>query len=774
MRSTNWVIAALSLLATGLGGAASTWAQPVLSSTTPGALVPGQTSELKLLGQKLDDPLTVWTSFPGTVEVLPPAEAKPGQTQRTIKVKLEANVPVGVGGLIVATPEGASETLLLLVDDLPSVADNGQNQSVAQAQAVTLPVAVDGVSDGSRFDYYKFTAQAGQRVTIEVFAGRLGQDYDPVVRLLDGSGKELLYADDDPALGPDCRAAWTAPAAGEYVLEIRDNQYRGGGRYRLRMGDFPLIATAYPLGVSAGATAKVGAAGVGAETIPPLDVAPPAPMAGQRVGIGLKVPGGASSAIASVVASRWPEVAETEPNNEIGQANAVPVPGAVNGRFDGPRDRDCYQFEAKMGQRWAFRAAARSLGSPALVKMFVQKADGAAVAESAVSEADEETLVVTFPADGSYRLVTQDLLQRGGPELSYRVAIEPVAPFALALKPDKATRYRYSLAKNGALAIEVPVARNGYDGPITLSVEGPGGNYQVFNNVIGEKQAATRMIVLPPAGLTPGQLAALRIVGTASINGETVTAAVSTAELVRVLRPQLSFPPSWIDGVIPTAVAADLTPFYTATLDRPAVVVARATPQTEFNVKLERKSDQFKDPLTVFVPRLPAGCTYEVKRNGNGPQETYQVIVKVPASMPEGTHTLQVVSYAELGGKGQAVVSADLPLQIVSPLNVALAPAGGLVFGPKQKLRVTVTRVAVGGTMDRQPVVVKWKKLPAGVTGPAEVTIPADQDAAVVELVAAADAAAAAFNDLVATATTKYQGQDVTVESAPLGGEIVK
>jgi len=44
----------------------------------------------------------------------------------------------------------------------------------------------------------------------------------------------------------------------------------------------------------------------------------------------------------------------------------------------------------------------------------------------------------------------------------------------------------------------------------------------------------------------------------------------------------------------------------------------------------------------------------------------------------------------------------------------------------------------------------------------------------VVELVAAADAAASAFKDLIATAATKFQGQDVTVESAPFSGEIVK
>jgi len=750
------------------------WAQPAVTAVAPGAVTPGKTVELTLQGSKLDDPLNVWASFPGKIELVPLKEPKPGQTTRTVKVTLEANVPVGIGGLIVATPDGVTDPILLMVDDLASVADDGKNQAVAQAQLLTLPVAVDGVSDGSRFDYYKFAGQAGQRVAVEVFAARLGQDFDPVIRLLDAAGKELAVADDDAAAGADCRLGLTLPAAGEYFVEVRDNQFRGGGRYRLRVGDFPLAATAFPLGVQAGTTGKVGAAGVAVEGVAALDVAVPAERAGEQLSVGVKYAGGAASAITTIVASRGPETVEAEPNNEIAQANPIAVPGAASGRYDTPKDRDCFQFEAKAGQRLAFRAYSRSLGSAALVKMFVQKADGAAVAESAVSDADEETLVVAIPADGSYRLLTQDLLKRGGPDLTYRIAIENAAPFSLALKPDKATKARYSLAPNGAMAIDVPVARSGYDGPITLSVEGPGGVYPVFNNVIPEKQATTKMIVLPPAGLAPGQVAVVRVRGTATVNGQPFSAVTSTIDLTRLNRPALAQPPSWIDGLIPTSVSAPLTPFFTAALDKTSVEMASTNPQAEFNVLLERKVDAYKDPLAVTFPNAPPGLTFEVKRNGNGPKETYQVIVKAAAGTPPGTHMVKVLSYGELAGKGMAVISGDLPINIVQPVTVSLSPAGAIVFGNKQKVRIAVARASLGGVVDKQPVVVKWKKLPTGVTAPPEVTIPADQDSAVVELVAAADAAAGSFADLAVTAATKFQGKELTVDSAALSGEIVK
>ncbi|HND54647.1 MAG TPA: PPC domain-containing protein, partial [Pirellulaceae bacterium] len=533
----------------------------------------------------------------------------------------------------------------------------------------------------------------------------------------------------------------------------------------------PLVSTAYPLGVQAGVAAKVGFAGPTSEAVPQVDVNAPPTAAGGRISIGGKMAGGASSAVATIAVSRWPEAVEAEPNNEPAKATPMTAPGGANGRFDAPRDRDYFSFDAKKGQRFAFRAGSRSFGSPALVKMFIQKADGAALAESAVSDQDEETLVFAVPEDGSYRLAVEDLLKRGGPDFVYRVSVEPAPTFTLSLKADKATRHKFVVAKNGALGIDVQCARSGYDGPVTLSVDGPGGAYQVFNNVIPDKGAAIKLLVIPPAGFNPGQFAALKIVGKATVNNEEITSTTGTADLMRVLRPAIAYPPSWLDGVVSVSGAPDQAPFYTATLDRPAVLVPRHSGQSEFNVKLERANDAFKDPLTVLVIGGPPGVTYEVKRNGNGKQETYQVLVKGTPNMPESSTPVKVVSFGELAGKGLAVVSADLPIQVVTPLSVSVSPAGGLVFGNKQKLKLTVTRLA---SAEKQPVVVKWKKLPPGVTGPAEVTIPADQTAAEVELVAAADAPAGAINDLTVTATTKFQGADVTVDSGPLAAEVKK
>lgn len=749
-------------------------AQPTLSAASPAAVAPGKTVELVISGQKLDDPLQIWTSFPAKLELEPLAEPKPDQTQRKIKVTLEGSVPVGLAGMMVSTPGGVSDVLLLVVDDLPSVADNGQNHSISQAQEITTLIGIDGTSDGSKFDHYKFRVQSGQRIAVEVLSGRLGEAYDPVLRLLDASGKQLVVVDDDPGLGADCRFAHTFQAAGDYVLEIHDNQYRPGGRYRLRIGDFPLVNSTYPLGGQSGTAAKFAFAGGGLEMIPPVETTVPTGLPGSRFTVGAKYLGGQSSGFATSTVNSAAELAEAEPNEDIGAANSIAVPCGISGKLDRPGDRDVFAFEAKKGQRFAFKACTRSFGSAVTLKMYLQKADGTALVESGVSDADEETMIFAFPEDGSYRLVVQDLLKRSGPDAVYRVGIEPVASFSLPLKPDKATRYKLLASKNGAFSIDIPCVRNGYDGPITLSVEGPGGEYQVYNNVIGEKQPQTKLIVVPPATFTPGQFSGLKINGKATIDGVEVVASVGTLDLVRVLRPQLAYPPSWMDNLIPLATSAELVPFYESTLDRAAALIPRQTGQSEFNIKFERKQGDFKDPLQVYLLSPPAGFAFEVKRNGDGPMETYQVIVKGPKDLPEGNLSVRVLSFAEFQGRGQVVLANDFPLQIVTPLSMSLAPSPALVFGNVQRVRVTANRMNTGSDADRQPIVVTWKKLPPGVTAPADVTIPPDQSFVDVDLTAAADAPAGKIEDLIAQGATKFQGQDVIVESAPISAEVKK
>ena len=755
----------LVLIAGSVVGVGSAFAQPALSTIAPGAAAPGKTTDLVVTGANLDQPLKVWSNYPGAqIEAVPGDPNQKGKTQLTLKVTLPPEAPCGIGSLLVATSGGISDQLCFLVDDLPSLADNANNHTRETAQEVAIPVGVDGTSDGTVFDYYKFAAKANQRLSLEVVATRLASDFDPVLRLLDPSGRELLLLDDDLSLGADCRSSYTFPADGVYVLELRDNRYKAGGRYRLRIGDFPLVSTAYPTGVPRGGAAQVAAAGPLAEGIAPQVASASAGGVLDRVPVSVKLPGGASSGFGVAVASNLPEFVE---NAASGQATEIQVPGAVSGRLDAAKNVDSYQFAAVKGTRITARALSRSLHSPVVVAMKLYSAAGAALGESPVTEAEEESLSVVVPETGVYKLTAEDLLGRGGPEFTYRIEIRTGNSFALNVKPDQAAKLRQSLSEGGAFTIAVQAVRNGYDGPITLTIDAPHAGWQVFNNVIPEKAAEVAMYVVAPPDLAEAEIVPLKIIGRAAIDGASFETAASTTAILKAARPFVAYPPAWLDGLVFVSGLADRPPFYTVTPDKLDVPLIRIQGQGQVTLTMDRTDANFKDvPLAVIPLGLPAGVTAEIKRNGNGPKETYDVILK-GQNLAEGQRLFKLFTYAEMAGRGQAILTRDLALNVFTPLSVAVAPAGPLVVGQKQKVKVTLTRS--GG--EPQPVDVAFKKLPAGVTV-SKVTLLPNPLEMEFELSAAADAAQGVFAELAVTATTKYAGVDLSVDSANVNLEV--
>ena len=165
-------------------------------------------------------------------------------------------MPVGIGAVRLSTASGVSSLQLFMIDDLPTDLDAGKNTAnvtLAAAQPLRAGVAVDGNCEPLAARYFRLSGKKGERVSIEIVAQRLGSKLDPIVRLLDSTGRELAFCDDTPGLGSDCRFGYTFPADGECLIELRDANYDGGAdyRYRLRVGDFPLATNLFPLGARA-------------------------------------------------------------------------------------------------------------------------------------------------------------------------------------------------------------------------------------------------------------------------------------------------------------------------------------------------------------------------------------------------------------------------------------------------------------------------------------------------------------------------------------------
>jgi len=524
---------------------------PNVEQLSPRGLPPGEEVELTIRGPEIGAATALWTSFPAEVKRDIP-ETKDGGTENKDPARAVFRVTVakefagGIGAVRVITPSGVSEPVLLLVDELPTTADNGQNRGRDTAQQVELPAAIDGQCEPTEADYYRFAGKSGQRVSLETYAARLGSSCDPMLRLLASDGRELAFNDDDASTGADARLSAVLPADGEYLVEIRDARYRSGP-YRLRIGDFPLVSTAYPPVAVAGQSARFQFAGADIENVSPVERAIPAeqtllPLAARRSG-------GQSASHAAALVSPLTVVTENEPNEQNEQATPASLPVVVCGRLEQAGDRDLFRFDAKKGQLLSVSAITRRVGSPSAVLIQIQSADGKTLEQAADNGAEEPKLRWKAPEDGVYYLAAEEVNGFGGPEHAYAVSIQPgPVDVTLQVKPEKNVSDTYVVAENGTFVVHVECDRAGFDEAITLSLAGVPEGFTLKDNVIAKGKNDTKLSVQVPGDLQQSQMQSFRLEGRATIDGREVVIPVGTTKILRRRWPQLAQPPLTLDG----------------------------------------------------------------------------------------------------------------------------------------------------------------------------------------------------------------------------------
>lgn len=726
---------------------------------TPAGIAAGKPTDVTLHGGNLNAPSGLWTSFPATVELTPGVEKNGEDPAKVVyRITPAAEVPIGVAAIRYATKSGVSNLRLLLIDDLPTVDDNGQNKSPETAQELTLPAAVDGAVEAESYDYYKFTGKAGQRVSVEVYAKRLGTALDPTIRLLDTAGKELAYSDDEGGIGADSRFSLLLPADGVYTIELRDITYAGGGahRYRMRVGDFPLVATAFPLAIQKGQAAELTAAGPAVENVAKVSVTMPAD-AVRAAGSAAKFTGGAQAAPLPVIASDLPEFVCTGPVVDPPFATLATLPCGLNGRFEQPGDNDYFRFDAKAGQRFIFQGQTRSAGSPAALFLRIYDGQGKVLVEADDPIVSETRLDFTAPADGGYFLRASEALRFHGPQYTYRVEVRPYEPgFSLSLDAEQ-----LNVPQGGVFVAKVVVARRDYAGPITLEIKNAGEGWQIAGNTIPENAAETTLSVTVPAGMEPGKLLEIGVVGKAKIGDKDVAVEATTGPALAKVFPGLTVPPPRLVGSLGLGVGPPFPEFFQ--LAAPEKVAEFPQVIAAGNLKITAtRLNNFPDAINLAVAGLPEGVTVATPMIAAGQGEVVLAFTG-PAELPEGEHKLTITGSGTFQNQPKSFVVSDVVLKVVKPLDVSVAAAGEIQPGGKQKLKVTLVRR--GG--EKPEVVIELKNLPAGVTGPAEIKIGPEQSEIEVELSAAADAAAVKMENVQAVAKCKIKDKDVVVESPP-------
>lgn len=154
------------------------------------------------------------------------------------------------------------------------------------------------------------------------------------------------------------------------------------------------------------------------------EVTLPAGLPGKPLPFVVVTPAGETKPHPILVETSLPVVAEKEPNDGFRQAQAVPVPGAVDGVIERPRDVDVFRIEGRAGQRLQLEVLAARYGSALDSILTVYDAEGREVASNDdIKDSVDSRVEVTLPRDGTYYACIIDAHDQGGPEHVYRLVI---------------------------------------------------------------------------------------------------------------------------------------------------------------------------------------------------------------------------------------------------------------------------------------------------------------------------------------------------------------
>ena len=731
MRARNLLTAGIIALGCALltGNAV---AQPKLTSIAPNWVQRGATLAVTINGDSLGSvtgfvfngetglsaSIVVETNSPPAITVesaskgIAVASAPARDRNKSFRANITAASDAALGDreVRVVGPTGISEPLIVTVGAVPEVAEAEPNNSMEQAQRISMPAAIAGVIKGAtEVDSYRFAAKKGDQLVLDVMAQRIGSPLDSSLVLFDASGKEIARSED--ARGFDSLIEFTAPEDGEYVAQLRDFQYRGGGdyRYRLFMGAMPYVDYVFPFGGQRGKPAEISIKGrnlQGSEKMT-LAIDAGAPLGAQE--IRLNTPRGLSNPIQFDVQD-FPDAFEAEPNNDGTNVNFVTVPTVINGRIGAPKDVDRFRFKAAADGKLVANIQARRYGSP-LDSLIAVYAGESLITQNDDTDGADARIEFDAKKDTEYTVAVRDLTGRGGENFGYRLAIRPptvVVPTFVAKHYPDAVR----LNRGGRTRIRCEVVRTGFDAPIRLSaISLPAG------------VSAEPLII--PAGRTDGDLfvfasddammgtTPLKISAVATIAGKPVT------RLATAIAPQEAAEKTFRQGFLSVF---ETTPF---TID--SVSVAASMDQlrsANVDVTIGRRPGFTGDVKLSVVGfsagRAPVTKSLDVRENTlKGEASSGQI--KLTARGDSEIGTRHILVRAEATDAGQPVVLFSQPVAVTvsqipfvlstssSKLTLNASPAGATNFD-EVELKVRAERRNFTGEIP-----LTWEGLPAGI-----------------------------------------------------------
>jgi hypothetical protein len=617
---------------------------------------PGSTVEFTITGTNLLDATGVWTSFGGTTTI---PDGHKDATKLNVKLAIPKEAAIGLHTYRVATKSGLSNIRPFILDELNETIEKDNNKKTAP-QAITSPGVVLGTATTETSDYYKLSVKAGEQLTMEVLARRIGSPLDPVIYVFDASGKEIpgLYADDTPGLQGDCRLMHTFPTATEIIIEVRDSTFRGGGdfAYRLRVGNIPGAMTTYPLAIQKGQTVNVGFSGS------KLDGVKPVSTVGDKEfrWVMPKRDGSLAGWPVPLEVTSEAQATEQEPNNTADKANTITVPGGISAMFAEKNDLDHFKFAAKKGVKYAITALTYEVNTPCEVYLRVLDAKGAELAKSNPQQ-NSTHVEVTAVADGDLVVACEQTNYQSGPTQVYHLGVKPVSAEATVVVPFD--RIDMPSGGVGVLPITGLVKLNGFNGPVTVELMGCDGAIGKVTLPVGANPQPNAPVLMPivcKPGTKPGPSVG-RLTTTITVNGQPVINTVSLLEVVKGNLANMPVPPKEITNRFGVAMTPASAPYSVELKLKSTEVTQAGTLSGTLTVK---RGDKVDGDIAVSAVSLPPTSTPKFTPIVKDKSEAV-LEVAIPVTVPPGPHTVFLKATTKVNGKDVAVYVLPVEVTVI-------------------------------------------------------------------------------------------------------------
>ena len=254
---------------------------PQLGYVYPPAVQAGSTSQVQIGGYDFTPDLQwfeyspyvtiVSTGILGDYQITPPpywsgpragVASMPIAREVPVQLSVDANALDGLAHVQVANANGSSQLATFLVSNLEQVVENRSRD--LEQRLESIPIGVSGrLSRLTEVDRYRFTARNDGLIHVELFARRVGADFNAIMQIHDAQGN--MIADSADTLGTDRKLVFPAKVGDEFVVSLFDADFRGDPSYIYQMSieDGAQIQRTFPERIGKGIKQVVEFAGWG-------------------------------------------------------------------------------------------------------------------------------------------------------------------------------------------------------------------------------------------------------------------------------------------------------------------------------------------------------------------------------------------------------------------------------------------------------------------------------------------------------------------------------